>query len=306
MSPWQSPEATLKEERDNVTDPLSSAFARKGSLKRPRHHHDKVEADDLPQGGSRGLLSRSSAKGGFLSPSPKKRKAKRAYADPSVYGHLRPVEDYLKVGLDIMFCGINPGQVSATKGHHFANPTNHFWPCLFGGGIIPTRMKADEDSELPEKCNIGITNLVGRPTAEAAELSKAEMKACVPQFLSKVDEYKPLIMCFVGVSIADTFMSQVLKSTGKPKAKEKKPKAAPGLLPFKVIHSGRLFDSLSYMSETLFYCVSSTSGRVVTYKKSDKVIQFKGLSDLRTAIKTRTFDSSDLSVVSGDVVEGKE
>ncbi|KAH6906114.1 uracil-DNA glycosylase-like protein, partial [Coprinopsis sp. MPI-PUGE-AT-0042] len=224
-----------------------------------------------------------------ISPSPKKRKTKRTYADPSVYAHLRPVEDYLKVGLDIMFCGINPGQVSATRGHHFANPTNHFWPCLFEGGIIPTRMKADEDFELPEKCNIGITNLVGRPTAEAAELSKEEMKACVPNFLSKVNEYKPLIVCFVGVSIAETVISRVLKV-----GPSKKPKAAPGLLPFKVVHSGVLFDSLSYMSETLFYCVSSTSGRVVTYKKSDKVIQFKGLSDLRTAIKARTFDSSDL------------
>ncbi|KAH6890767.1 hypothetical protein BKA70DRAFT_1234518 [Coprinopsis sp. MPI-PUGE-AT-0042] len=43
----------------------------------------------------------------------------------------------------------------------------------------------------------------------------------------------------------------------------------------------------------------------ILLKKSDTGIQFKGLSDLRTAIKARTFNSSDLSVVSADVVEGK-
>lgn len=63
---------------------------------------------------------------------------------------LSKVESVLTAAYD------SPGQVSATKGHHFANPTNHFWPCLFEGGIIPTRMKPEEDSELPEKYNIGI------------------------------------------------------------------------------------------------------------------------------------------------------
>lgn len=78
-------------------------------------------------------------------PSPKK---PRPYAGPEVYAHLKPVTDYLKPGLDIIFCGINPGErldpnqmmfvpwcdtdtssgkMSSTKGHHFAHPTNKFW-----------------------------------------------------------------------------------------------------------------------------------------------------------------------------------
>ncbi len=28
----------------------------------------------------------------------------------------------------------SPGECSATVGHHFANPTNHFWRCLFESG----------------------------------------------------------------------------------------------------------------------------------------------------------------------------
>lgn len=28
----------------------------------------------------------------------------------------------------------SPGETSATVGHHFANPTNHFWRCLVESG----------------------------------------------------------------------------------------------------------------------------------------------------------------------------
>ncbi|KAH6906066.1 hypothetical protein BKA70DRAFT_1430040 [Coprinopsis sp. MPI-PUGE-AT-0042] len=216
VSLFQSSTTTVKIERDRDPDALLPALSRNRSLKRSRHNDDSTEAGRSPQDSKKGFSLIHSTKEEYVSPSPKKRKLKRTYADPSVYAHLRPVKDYLKVGLDIMFCGI------------------------------------------------------------------------------KVNEYKPLIVCFVRVSIADTVTKQVLKA----KAKEKKPKAVPGLLPFKVIHSD--------MSETMFYCVSSTSGRVVAYKKSDKVIQFKGLSDLQTAIKTRAFDSSDFFVVPAGVVEGKE
>ena len=32
--------------------------------------------------------------------------------------------------LRVLFCGINPGLVSAATGHHFARPGNRFWPVL--------------------------------------------------------------------------------------------------------------------------------------------------------------------------------
>jgi TDG/mug DNA glycosylase family protein len=33
-------------------------------------------------------------------------------------------------GLQVLFCGINPGLLSAATGHHFARPGNRFWPVL--------------------------------------------------------------------------------------------------------------------------------------------------------------------------------
>src|ERR1700754_1900004 len=40
--------------------------------------------------------------------------------------------------LRVLFCGINPGLVTAATGHHFARPGNRFWPALFQSGFTPT------------------------------------------------------------------------------------------------------------------------------------------------------------------------
>lgn len=54
------------------------------------------------------------------SPSPKKKKPARAYADPVVYAHLDGLSDLLpeEVQLNLVLVGINPGVESATQGHH--------------------------------------------------------------------------------------------------------------------------------------------------------------------------------------------
>lgn len=44
------------------------------------------------------------------------------------------VPDNIDYDLRVLFVGINPGLASAAKGHHFAGPTNHFWPCLSESG----------------------------------------------------------------------------------------------------------------------------------------------------------------------------
>ncbi|MEI8104409.1 MAG: hypothetical protein WCH31_01030 [Actinomycetes bacterium] len=40
------------------------------------------------------------------------------------------VPDVLGPGLRCVFCGINPGRVSAAANAHFANPRNDFWRLL--------------------------------------------------------------------------------------------------------------------------------------------------------------------------------
>jgi len=72
----------------------------------------------------------------------------------------------VRIGLDVLFCGFNPGCMSAETGHHFANPTNHFWRALHQGGFTTQFVPASEDHTLPEAYNLGLTNLVERPSAE--------------------------------------------------------------------------------------------------------------------------------------------
>jgi TDG/mug DNA glycosylase family protein len=78
--------------------------------------------------------------------------------------------------LRVLFCGINPGLVSAATGRHFARPGNRFWPALHGAGFTPRRLRPDEQHLLPS-LGVGITNLVPRATARADELSTAELVA---------------------------------------------------------------------------------------------------------------------------------
>jgi TDG/mug DNA glycosylase family protein len=47
---------------------------------------------------------------------------------------LPPVPDILDYDLRVLFVGINGGITSSKRGHHFAGPTNHFWPCLSASG----------------------------------------------------------------------------------------------------------------------------------------------------------------------------
>jgi len=76
----------------------------------------------------------------------------------------------------VLFCGINPSLYSAATGWHFARPGNRFWPALHLSGFTPRQLAPSEQHLLPGY-GLGITNLVARATAQAAELSPAELHA---------------------------------------------------------------------------------------------------------------------------------
>ncbi|KAF8877842.1 uracil-DNA glycosylase-like protein [Gymnopilus junonius] len=214
------------------------------------------------------------------------------------YNHLSEIVDHLESGLDIIICGINPGVQSAKIGHHYGNPNNHFWSCLHESGLTSRRLDPREDATLPKNFSIGLTNLTNRPTAEQNELSKAEQVSGVSALLDKVARYRPRILCVVGLGIADIVKSQIsiiarLSASSSAQVRSPTPlkgKATVGLQPYKFIHS----DSEGATRETLFFAVSSTSGRVVRYQKADKIRQFQDLRDLLERVKNETVDTSTL------------
>jgi TDG/mug DNA glycosylase family protein len=101
--------------------------------------------------------------------------------------------------LRVLFCGINPGLVSAATGHHFARPGNRFWPALYGAGFTPRRLRPDEQHLLPG-FGSGITNIVPRATARADELSAAELVAGGERLRDLVRTLRPVALGVVGIT----------------------------------------------------------------------------------------------------------
>lgn len=101
--------------------------------------------------------------------------------------------------LRVLFCGINPGLVSAATGQHFARPGNRFWPALHGAGFTPRRLRPDEQYLLPS-LGLGITNIASRATARADELSTAELVAGGERLRDLVRDLRPAALGVVGIT----------------------------------------------------------------------------------------------------------
>ena len=111
----------------------------------------------------------------------------------------RVLTDVIAADMDVLFCGINPGLYSAATGHHFARPGNRFWPALHAGGFTPRRLWPWEQGQLVG-LGLGITNMVARASATAAELTPAELLAGADLLTAKAVRYRPRVVAFLGVT----------------------------------------------------------------------------------------------------------
>ncbi|MFF5718061.1 G/U mismatch-specific DNA glycosylase [Streptomyces buecherae] len=111
----------------------------------------------------------------------------------------RVVPDVVAPGLRVLFCGINPGLMSAATGHHFARPGNRFWPVLHASGFTPRRLRPDEERELLTY-GLGITNVVARASARADELGAEEYREGGRILREKVARLRPAWLAVVGVT----------------------------------------------------------------------------------------------------------
>ena len=115
--------------------------------------------------------------------------------------------------LRVLFCGINPGLYSAATGWHFARPGNRFWPALHLSGFTPRRLAPREQDLLPG-FGLGITNLVARATAQASELSNAELRAGREHLAAVADRYRPRVVAIAGVTAYRTAFGLPRAATG--------------------------------------------------------------------------------------------
>jgi double-stranded uracil-DNA glycosylase len=110
----------------------------------------------------------------------------------------KTVRDVIAPGLRVLFCGINPGLYTAAVGHHFARPGNRFWPALHAAGLTERLVSPFDERELLQS-GYGITNVVMRATATAAQLSREELRAGGKRLAAKVVRYKPAFLAVLGL-----------------------------------------------------------------------------------------------------------
>jgi len=108
------------------------------------------------------------------------------------------IRDVIAPGLRVLFCGINPGLYTAYTGHHFARPGNRFWPALHRAGFTERQLDPSEEETLLDR-GYGITNVVQRVTATAAELAPEEYVAGGLALRAKIAEYGPRVLAILGV-----------------------------------------------------------------------------------------------------------
>jgi double-stranded uracil-DNA glycosylase len=106
--------------------------------------------------------------------------------------------DLVGPDLRVLFCGINPGTLSGELGLHFARRGNRFWRLLCAGGFTESVLSPADQHVLPE-LGIGITNLVGRVTAAASELSAAELRQGATELQSRVEVLQPRCVAVLGL-----------------------------------------------------------------------------------------------------------
>jgi TDG/mug DNA glycosylase family protein len=111
----------------------------------------------------------------------------------------RTMPDLLVPELPILFCGINPSLYSVVVGYHFARPGNRFWPTLHAAGLTKRQLAPSEQEELLG-LGCGITNVVDRATATAAELANTELVEGGWRLEAKIRRYRPRYLAMLGIS----------------------------------------------------------------------------------------------------------
>jgi TDG/mug DNA glycosylase family protein len=161
------------------------------------------------------------------------------------------VSDLVKPELRVLFCGINPGLYTAATGHHFARPGNRFWPALYGSGFSARLLNAWEERELLDE-GLGITNVVPRTTATAAELNATDYAEGGVRLRATVMQYEPKVLAVLGV--------------GAYRAAFKAPTAAMGL-------------QAESVGKTVVWVLPNPSGLNANYQLPDLIRLFRELRE---------------------------
>ncbi|ASK65048.1 mismatch-specific DNA-glycosylase [Brachybacterium avium] len=107
--------------------------------------------------------------------------------------------------LGLLIVGINPGLWTAAVNAPFARPGNRFWPSLHRAGLTSRLvdasrgLDAEDEQDLHER-GIGITNMIGRATVRADELSREELRQAGQDLVTRVAVLRPRTVAIAGIT----------------------------------------------------------------------------------------------------------
>lgn len=163
----------------------------------------------------------------------------------------RTVPDVIAPGLEVLFCGINPGLYSGATRHHFARPGNRFWPALRESGFTDRLVRPWEERSLLDY-GLGVTNLVARATAAADELTHQELVRGRKRLEARVRRYRPATVAVLGIGAYRTAFGR--------------PHAAVGLQP-------------ESLGPARLWVLPNPSGLNASYRLDDLVREFSALRE---------------------------
>jgi TDG/mug DNA glycosylase family protein len=115
--------------------------------------------------------------------------------------------------MNILFVSINPHPGSFRRGIPFSN-NKTFWYLLNRAGVIKEKendlrndktLKNIYETKFNQKYNLGLLNVVNRPTIDATSLKKGE-EVKGRKFIHKIiKRYKPKVVCFIGRTSFEKF-----------------------------------------------------------------------------------------------------
>jgi TDG/mug DNA glycosylase family protein len=97
----------------------------------------------------------------------------------------------------VVFCGINPGRVSAAAGAHFANPRNDFWRLLHAAGFTPRLLEPAGQFDLLRH-GVGVTNAASRTTRGSGDLRRNDFAGAAERLHELAVALRPAWIAFVG------------------------------------------------------------------------------------------------------------
>jgi len=110
---------------------------------------------------------------------------------------MRSLPDYLRADLKLVIIGANPSERSARVGHYYAGRGNQFWTLLYDSRIVPEPI-TDEDDQRLLGFDIGLTDLVKRPTRGVEAIEAWEFAEGRVLLAQKLEQLRPRFIAFNG------------------------------------------------------------------------------------------------------------